>query len=421
MEADSRRELIPSTWVWKRPSVFDHLGENSSKLLKLARDEGAVALVCLRATQGVGDRLVGHDDRAVGNGDRHCIRVVHVVLCPTPLVVAVDSELQIDGYLHARQKVEEFADELPTLFRILLSEAAGEPSDGKSVLLKDPDQQVEVLVDDLACLDPDPKLSWVVRWGVDKQADELALPLKSTSTCLGCRFGLVPVTLAQELYFVITRARHHLILEALGCPYPHLTGELFGVDEFVAGVVDSENLLHSFEDPMHTHTERFELLRTKRRPTEALVHRHEELIAKKVSARPDSPEVRDRGHHVREIAPLSLALDRRRLDVVGPREGERHARVRCANQGLKKVRVARGIRLSGSSTSEADEDPLVQISARAVGLEGAVFCHAPTISGCDVRRRTIAPRWPAHARNQYLAWSSGPCGGRSAKVRDRAQ
>jgi hypothetical protein len=47
-DADSRRELLPSTWIRKSPSVLDHLGENLGELLELARDEGAVATVCLR-------------------------------------------------------------------------------------------------------------------------------------------------------------------------------------------------------------------------------------------------------------------------------------------------------------------------------------------------------------------------------------
>jgi hypothetical protein len=195
-------------------------------------------------------------------------------------------------------------------------------------------------------LDPHAKLSGIFRWGINEQADELPLPLQSAVARLCGRLGFVPIPVAQRRDLLIVRPGHHLVFEALGRPDPQLTGEPVEVDDLAVGVVDLEDLLDALEGPMHTHTERVELRGAKGRPAELLVHGEEELVAKKVSTRPDGPEVRDRGHHVRYVAPLARALDRFGLDEVGPGEGERYAFVRRVDEGLEKLRVARGVGLA---------------------------------------------------------------------------
>jgi hypothetical protein len=250
-----------------------------------------VALSCLHAAQRIDDGFVGHDDSAVGNCDRHRVGVVDVILFPAPLVVPVDGELQVYGYPHAWQPIEEATDHFPTPSWIVQVEAARQLPDGKCVLLEYTDQQFEVLVNDFTCLDPDPQLSGIRRRGIDEQADELPFPFQSVATHFNGRLGLVPVLVAQQPELLITGTCHHLALETLRGPDPHLTRKLVRVDDLAVSVVDLENPLDPLECPMHTHSERIELLGPEGRSTELLVHRYEELVAEKIPARPDRPEV----------------------------------------------------------------------------------------------------------------------------------
>jgi hypothetical protein len=80
---------------------------------------------------------------------------------------------------------------------------------------------------------------------------------------------------------------------------------------------------------------------------------------------------------------LSLArvLDRLGLDVVGPGEGKRYARLCGVDEGLQEFGVAWSIGLASSGSGKANPHPLIQIGGRSVGLEAVFLCHVPTIPG----------------------------------------
>jgi hypothetical protein len=66
------------------------------------------------------------------------------------------SEFEVDDNLHTWQPIEEPADEVAAPFRVVVAEAAREPAHRESILLEDPDQQFQALVDNLTRLDSHP-------------------------------------------------------------------------------------------------------------------------------------------------------------------------------------------------------------------------------------------------------------------------
>jgi len=147
----------PIRWGLGVGAPAGKLGKLLHELVELFGDDGAGTVTGLPADQRVGGGSVGHDDMAVRHSYRHGVGVVDVALRPWLLAVPVDAKLGVHRDADAWHRVEEAHYELAGPGGFLI-EATAQVPDGHGELIEDLDDQVQVLMNDLTCLYPQPHL-----------------------------------------------------------------------------------------------------------------------------------------------------------------------------------------------------------------------------------------------------------------------
>ena len=241
----------------------------------------------------VGGSLVGDDHGTVRNSDGYGVGVVDVVLRPSSRVVSVHGELEVDSDAHARQAIEEVADELPPPLRVVVAETSGEPPDRESVLFEDLRRGVPGSRGRLH--GPESKLAirWIFRRSVDEEADELLLPFQTASTNFcGALSGSNP-------YRSRSTASYSSPCGPASTWYSKPWVALIRISRGncstsmirTVGIMDLKGLFDALEGPVDTYSERIEVLWAEGGATELLVHRNQELIAEQISPRADRSKV----------------------------------------------------------------------------------------------------------------------------------